>query len=130
MRYVEHCACIITDVCNLCIVYLFYREEVQKLVRLYFEQLTQGCGAEECTNSDCANGKSKPMEPSEAAAVAVILATKGTSRLCSRSKSWAQNYGSVTAFTMKWNSILNANKVKETVSISMSVKHTSHQLTR
>ena len=109
------------------------RESVQKLITLYFEQLTRGCGHENCTNYDCANGKSKRMEPSQAAAIALLLVAKGTSKLCKRSalpESQLKTDGSITNFWTKWSSLLQRSVCKNTVNTSLSAKHTSDQLTR
>ena len=69
-------------------VHLYFPREnyVRKLIQQYFVQLTKGCGHNACSNSNCANGNGHPMNPTDAAAKALALATshtKGESKLCS-----------------------------------------------
>ena len=59
---------------------------MRKLIQQYFVQLTKGCGYDACSNSNCATGNGHPMNPTDAAAKALSLATshtKGQSKLCS-----------------------------------------------
>lgn len=68
------------------------RESVGSLIQQYFLQLTKGCGQEGCSNSDCATGSGKPLDPNQAAARAVSLAEhKRKGRLCIAPNSVAES---------------------------------------
>jgi ubiquitin-protein ligase E3 A len=52
------------------------KEMLEEKIRLYFHQLTQGCGQKSCTNPHCATGSGRPMSTNEAGANAIVLAQK------------------------------------------------------
>ena len=72
-----------------CVKYSFYcspssREEAKALILLYFNQITKGCGQEDCENDQCASSKRfkyDQISSDEAAAKAVHL-FKNHSKLC------------------------------------------------
>ena len=107
------------------------REGAERLIKLYFKQLTQGCGRKDCTNCHCAaNRNIETIEPTEAAAVALLLATKGTSKLCKKVES-RSDIDDVSADIMtRWVSLFQRVVCKTTISTTLSTKHTSDQLTR
>lgn len=80
------CTCVYVYVlCLLCSCLISVRENVRKLIQQYFVQLTQGCGDESCSNTDCASGSGHLMNPTDAATKALALATsysKGQAKLC------------------------------------------------
>ena len=86
------------------------RESVGSLIQQYFLQLTRGCGQEGCSNSDCATGSGKPLDPNQAAARAMSLAEhKRKGRLCiapnsvSESKPFIRNSSSKTKLSSMEN---------------------------
>lgn len=135
---------------NLVRISIFCRENVRKLIQQYFIQLTQGCGSEACSNTDCATGSGRPMNPTNAATRAVALSTghsKGQSTLCSNpsakfngspsadvtSNSKCGSSESVKcAFLQKLAHISSVKaKRKKTVTVSVSDKlPSSNQITR
>lgn len=120
------------------------------MIQQYFIQLTQGCGSEACSNTDCATGSGRPMNPTNAATRAVALSTghsKGQSTLCSNPS--AKFNGSTSAdvtsnskcgssesvkcaFLQKLAHISSVKaKRKKTVTVSVSDKlPSSNQITR
>ena len=61
-----------------------FREEAITLIKLYFNQITKGCGQEDCDNEQCASSKRfkyDHISNDEAAAKAVTL-FKNNSKLC------------------------------------------------
>lgn len=59
------------------------REELEKVIRAYFIQLTKGCGNKNCENPKCVSGgQMEPLEKNKAAAKAVVLAKENKSDVC------------------------------------------------
>ena len=61
-----------------------FREEAISLIKLYFNQITKGCGQEDCDNEQCASSKRfkhDHISNDEAAAKAVTL-FQNNSKLC------------------------------------------------
>ena len=58
------------------------RQDAEGLIKRYFDQVTEGCGQQQCDNEFCASGKLRSSSnKDEAAALALRLLLKGA-RLC------------------------------------------------
>ena len=86
--------CSISPVCVLLCELLFTHatsttawEEGKELIQLYYQQVTQGCGHDDCENDVCASNKrfKRQLSNDEAAAEAILLLKK-------QSKLYVSNY--------------------------------------